>query len=42
MNFTACGMRRSWPNMRYDNGVFVEEMKKITKDLRIFGLKDEI
>jgi hypothetical protein len=33
MKFTACGMKRSLPNVRYDTGVFLEGMKKTTKDL---------
>jgi hypothetical protein len=33
MNFTACGMKLSWPNVRYDPGVCLEVMKKTTKYL---------
>jgi hypothetical protein len=31
MKWKGCGRKHSWPNLRYNLGSFLEELKKITK-----------
>jgi hypothetical protein len=33
MNWKGCGRKRSWPNFRYYPGIFLEGLKKTTKNL---------
>jgi hypothetical protein len=42
MNFEGCGRKRSWLNLRYCPGIFLEELRKIMKILRIAGIRVEI
>lgn len=31
MNLKGCGRKRSWPNLRYDPGIFMEGLTETTK-----------
>jgi hypothetical protein len=33
MNGKGCGRKRSWPNIRYYPGIFLEGLRKTTKNL---------
>jgi hypothetical protein len=33
MNRKGCGRKRPWPNLRYYNGIFLEGLRKTTKNL---------
>jgi hypothetical protein len=45
MNLERCGRKRSWPNLRYFTGIYLEALTKITKkktSARIDGFRAEI
>jgi hypothetical protein len=33
MNWKGCGRKRSWPNLIYYPGIYLQELRKPTKDL---------
>jgi hypothetical protein len=43
MNWKGCEKRRSWPKLRYYQGIYLEGLRKIKKtSVRIAGLRAEI
>jgi hypothetical protein len=43
MNWKGCGIRRSWPNLRYYRSIFLEGLRKTSKtSVRLAGLRLEI
>jgi hypothetical protein len=42
MNWTKCGRKRAWPDLKYYPRICVKELRKTIKDLKIFGVPDGI
>jgi hypothetical protein len=42
MNWKGSGRKRSWPNLRYYHGIFLEGQNKTTQIVRIAGLRVDI
>jgi hypothetical protein len=43
MNCKGCGRKRSWPNLGYYPGIYLQGQRKITKTIvRIAGIQVEI
>jgi hypothetical protein len=35
MNYKGCERKSSWPNLAYSTGIYLEELRKMTKNLKL-------
>jgi hypothetical protein len=42
LNWKGCGRKWPWPNLRHCSGIYLEEVRNMTEDLRIVGVLAKI